>query len=45
MPTQDKSQIFVRTTTQAETQQKKIYEALGINPDPIGKQKTIVEHS
>ena len=43
MPTQEQTQIFVRTTTQAETQQKKIYEALNINPDPIGKQKTIVE--
>lgn len=43
MSTQEQTQIFVRTTTQAETQQKKIYEALNINPDPIGKQKTIVE--
>ena len=43
MLTQTQTQIFVRTTTQAETQQKKIYEALNINPDPIGQQKTIVE--
>ena len=42
MPT-EQSKIFIRTTTQPETQQKKIYEALGINSDPIGKQKTIME--
>lgn len=42
-PTQDKEQLFVRITTQAEIQQKKIYEALGIKSDPIGKKKTIME--
>lgn len=43
MPTQDKKQIFVRTTTQPETTQQTIYNALGIIPDPLGKQKTIIE--
>ena len=43
MPTQEQSQIFMRITTKAELQQNKIYKALDINPDPIGKQKTILE--
>jgi len=42
-PIQDKGQLFVRITTQAEIQQKKIYKALDIKSDPIGKKKTIME--
>lgn len=38
-PTQDKAPLFVRMTTQSETQQKKIMDALGIQLDPIGKKK------
>jgi len=43
MPTIEQTTIYIRTTTKAETQQTKIYNALTINSDPIGKQKTIIE--
>jgi hypothetical protein len=35
--------IHVRTTTKAEVEQKIIYEALGIQADPIGSFKTIID--
>ena len=43
LPTDDNKTIHLRTTTQAETRQKQIYAALSLNPDPIGKYKTIVD--
>jgi transposase len=44
MPTQDKGQLFIRLTTEAETRQQKIYQALGITADSLGKKKTTVEN-
>ena len=44
MPTQDKGQLFIRITTEAETRQQKIYQALGIAADGLGKKKTTVEN-
>lgn len=38
LQTIEKLQIFVRVTSEAEIQQKSIYEALGISSDPLGKQ-------
>jgi transposase len=42
LPTDGDTIIHLRTTSKAETRQKQIYTALNINPDPIGKFKTIV---
>jgi transposase len=44
LPTDDNKTIHLRTTTQAEARQKRIYIALSINPDPIGKCKTIIDN-
>jgi transposase len=44
MPTKDKQQLFIRTTTEAETRQQKIYDALGITTDALGKKKTTVDN-
>ena len=44
LPTDTQSIIYLRTTTRVETQQKQIYDALGIKPDPLGKRKTIIDH-
>lgn len=43
MPTNENHMIHVRTTTKAEVEQKIIYEALGIQADPIGSFKTIID--
>ena len=43
MPTNENQMIHVRTTTKAEVEQKIIYEALGIQFDPIGSFKTIID--
>jgi len=43
LPTDDHKTIHLRTTTQAEARQKQLYAALNINPDPIGKCKTIID--
>ena len=44
MPVQDKGQLFIRTTTKAETRQQKLYQALGLDSDALGNQKTMVEN-
>jgi transposase len=44
MPTDENKTIHLRTTTQAVVQHKKIYQALGIPPDPLGKTKMIVDN-
>ena len=44
LPTDDNKTIHLRTTTQAEVQQKQLYAALSIKPDPIGKCKTIIDN-
>ncbi len=44
LPTDDNKTIHLRTTTQAEARQKRIYAALSIKPDPIGKRKTIIDN-
>ena len=44
MATQDKAQLFIRITTEAETRQQKIYQALGMTADGLGKKKTMVEN-
>ncbi|MCK5478967.1 MAG: IS1634 family transposase [Methylococcales bacterium] len=43
LPTDDHKMIHLRTTTKAEVRQKKIYDALNIKPDLIGKYKTIID--
>lgn len=43
MPTDTNQMIHVRTTTQPELRQKLIYDAVGIQADPIGPQKTIID--
>ncbi len=43
LPTDNDTIIHLRTTSKAETRQKQIYTALNINPDPIGKFKTIID--
>ncbi|OQK17610.1 hypothetical protein AU255_07005 [Methyloprofundus sedimenti] len=43
LPTDSGTLIHLRTTSKAEARQKQIYTALNINPDPIGKYKTIVD--
>jgi transposase len=45
MPTNENQMIHVRTTTKAEVEQKIIYQALGIEPDPIGSFKTIIKRA
>lgn len=42
MPTNANQMIHVRTTTKPEVEQKIIYDALGLQPDPLGTLKTIV---
>ena len=44
LPTDDHKTIHLRTTTQAEARQKQLYGALSIQPDPIGKFKTIFDN-
>jgi len=44
LPTEDNKTIHLRTTTQAEARQKQLYAALSIQPDPIGKFKTIIDN-
>ena len=44
LPTDDNKTIHLRTTTQAEARQKQLYAALSIQPDPIGKFKTIIDN-
>jgi len=39
LPTDDHKTLHLRTTTQAEARQKRIYAALNIKSDPIGKCK------
>lgn len=39
MPTKEGVQIYLRTTSRAEGHQQRIYEALGISGDPIGRRK------
>ncbi len=43
LPTDSDKTIHLRTTTKAEVRQKQIYDALNINPDPLGKYKTMVD--
>ncbi len=43
MPTNESQMIHIRTTTKAEVEQKVIYQALGIQADPIGSFKTIID--
>ena len=43
LPTDTQRIIYLRTTTRAESQQQRIYDALGIKPDPLGKRKTIID--
>ena len=43
MPTNESQMIHIRTTTKAEVEQKIIYQALGIQADPIGSFKTIID--
>jgi|GEM_PF-2901492 len=43
MSTNDNQMIHVRTTTKADVEQRIIYEALGIQADPIGSLKTIID--
>ena len=42
LPTQNQEVIHVRTTSQAELDQKTIYNTLGISSDKVGKRKTRV---
>jgi len=42
MQTQAGDQIYMRTSTRAETHQQRLYEALGFSSDPIGKKKTVI---
>ena len=46
LPTDNNKTIHLRTTTQAEAEerQKQLYIALSIKPDPIGKSKTIIDN-
>ena len=44
LPTDDNKTIHLRTTTQAEAQQRQLYAALSIKTDPIGKSKTIIDN-
>jgi hypothetical protein len=44
LPTDDNKTIYLRATTQAEARQKQLYAALSIQPDPIGKFKTIIDN-
>jgi len=44
LPTDDHKTIHLRTTTQAEVRHKQLYGALSIQPDPIGKFKTIFDN-
>jgi len=37
----DQKVIYIRTTSKAETMQKKLFNALEISTDPIGNVKTI----
>ena len=43
LPTNNNQTIHLRTTSKAEVRQKQIYAALDINPDPLGKNKTMVD--
>jgi len=43
MPMDENQMIHVRTTTKPEVEQKIIYEGLGMQADPIGSLKTIIE--
>lgn len=43
LPTKDGKTIHLRTTTKPEMRQQQLYDALSINPDPIGKRKTIID--
>ena len=45
IPTDEKKTIHLRTTTQAEVRHKKIYDALGVKCDPLGKNKMVMENS
>lgn len=45
MPTNGNQMIHVRTTTTAEVEQKIVYEALGIQADPIGSSKMIIDNA
>jgi transposase len=45
MPTDANQMIHVRTTTKPEVEQKIIYDALGIQADPIGPLKTIIDRT
>jgi transposase len=45
MPTDENKTIHLRTTTQAEVRHKKIYDALGIKYDPLGKSKMVMDNS
>jgi transposase len=44
MPNDANQMIHVRTTTKPEVQQKIIYDALGIQADPIGTTKAIIDN-
>ena len=44
LPTDEKKIIYLRTTTRPEVQQQEIYAALGIQPDLLGKRKTIMDY-
>ena len=45
MNTQTGDQIYVRTSSRAETHQQRLYEALGFSADPIGKQRTVINRA
>ena len=43
VPTEDGSQIHIRSTTRAEPFHRQIYNALGVKSDPLGARKTVQE--
>ena len=43
MTTIEQKAIYIRTTSKAETMQKKLFDALKISTDPIGNVKTIID--
>jgi hypothetical protein len=44
LPTEANKTIHLRTTTQLEVRQQQLFTALSINPDPLGKYKTVIDN-
>ena len=44
LPTEVNKTIHLRTTTQPEVRQQQLFTALSINPDPLGKCKTVIDN-